>query len=79
MIAPSKIPLFSRLGEITAEEAIFRVISSVMFLLNGCLTIVMFYHIMSLFCVALLITPAEAWPPMYGDLRNAYTVRRFWR
>ena len=79
MIAPSKIALFSRLGEVTAEEAIFRVISSVMFLLNGCLTVVMFYHIISVICVAFHISPVEAWPPMYGDLRNAYTVRRFWR
>lgn len=79
MLEPRKALLFSRLGEITMDEAIFRIISTAMFLLNGCLTVVMFYYMVCVACVALHVSSIEACPPMYGDLRNAYTVRRFWR
>ncbi|CBF84172.1 hypothetical protein AN2708.2 [Aspergillus nidulans FGSC A4] len=36
------------------------------------------YHFLSIFCVLLGLTSAEAWPPLFGSIHDAYTVRGFW-
>ena len=41
-------------------------------------TLACYHAAFSLIAVALGDSP-ERWPPLFGDIREAYTVRRFWK
>ncbi|KAK8090543.1 hypothetical protein PG994_000048 [Apiospora phragmitis] len=70
---------FSRLDDISVDEAIFRIVSTAVFFINVALMATMWYYLVCIVSVVLgLVGPADS-PPFYGSLRNAYTLRGLWR
>lgn len=50
-------------------------------LLSGCLTfgtLCIQYNIVAIIVVALGLQEPRQWPDMFGDWREAYTIRKFW-
>lgn len=78
MIAPHKQLFFSRLSEVSLEEAVFRTISSVVFLLCACTGVTMFYNIIVVFAVLTNLSAPASCPPAYGPFKEAYTMRGYW-
>ncbi|KAH7198439.1 membrane bound O-acyl transferase family-domain-containing protein [Fusarium flagelliforme] len=78
MMSPRNELLLSRLREIGAGEAIFRFFAVFGFWLN---TFCVIHLVNSIFCLSYLILglyPVEMLPPIWGQLSEAYTIRRFW-
>ncbi|KAK5999047.1 Acetyltransferase aurG [Cladobotryum mycophilum] len=44
----------------------------------NCLTLDSYYDVLTIISVSLNLDPPEDWPPLFGDIREAYSVRRFW-
>ncbi|KAH7242214.1 membrane bound O-acyl transferase family-domain-containing protein [Fusarium tricinctum] len=78
MMSPRNEQLFSRLGEVNAEEAIFRFFASFGFWLNTFCVIQLINSLSSLLYLALNTYPVEMLPPIWGRLSDAYSIRRFW-
>jgi hypothetical protein len=77
-VPESKQPIFSRIGDVTLEEAIARPITV---LLPGFCIYAIFcipYNIASVAAVLLWRDKPRNWPPLFGDILEAYTLRRFW-
>lgn len=78
MIIRRKESLFSRLSEVSAQELVFRSISSLVFAASACIGVNMVYNLIAVLAVLTgLSTPAEC-PPAYQSFKEAYTVRRYW-
>ncbi|KAH7385344.1 membrane bound O-acyl transferase family-domain-containing protein [Phaeosphaeria sp. MPI-PUGE-AT-0046c] len=77
-LTPEKIPLLSRLHQVTAEELTIRLFT----VLVSCIGLICVqggvYHIFALVAVRAKVTQPSAWPPFYGSAREAYTLRQFW-
>lgn len=72
-----KIRFFSRLKDVTQREMIVRL------WLPFATYLPMYLEYSSLHCIVSVIAVAFGddplqWPPLYGDLRDAYSLRRFW-
>jgi hypothetical protein len=78
LMSPRNELLLTRLGEIDAEEAVFRLFAVFGFWLN---TFCVIHLVNSVFSLVYLISglyPVKMLPPVWGRLSDAYTVRRFW-
>lgn len=77
--SPQQTLFFRRLSEISEEEIATRVLTT----LGTGITIYCFQDgLQSLFAltaVSMGISDVESWRPRFGSLRDAYTIRRFWR
>ncbi|KAH8912352.1 hypothetical protein BR93DRAFT_922317 [Coniochaeta sp. PMI_546] len=74
---PDKVPVFTRLGEITAEEVITRLAASIMHFVGTYCVVQSFYYATAVPCVA-LGSQVRDWRPAFGSLSELYTVRKFW-
>ncbi|KAK6719304.1 hypothetical protein SNK05_002439 [Fusarium graminearum] len=78
LMSPRNELLFSRLEEIDAQEALFRLGAVLGFWLN---TFCVIHLVNSVFSLGYLISglyPVRMLPPVWGRLSDAYTIRRFW-
>lgn len=75
--AHGKIHLFSRLKDVTLRETNIRLWLPFMTYLPMYLEYSSLHCLVSVIAVALGDDPAQ-WPPLYGDLRDAYSIRNFW-
>lgn len=73
-----KIPVLARLHQVTAEELVIRAFT----VLASCIGLMCVqggvYHIIALIAVRAELTGPSEWPPFYGSVREAYSLRRFW-
>lgn len=71
-------PLYAHFDEVTAEQALIRVGTTLGFWF-GAYTSIQAYHSATAFIAVAsgLMTPAD-WRPMFGSLSNAYSLRGFW-
>lgn len=73
-----KVALFSRLGDISAAEATFRLVHTAGFFLSAVVGVYLLYAMITVVVLCTgLSTPASC-PPMFGSLSDAYTIRGFW-
>lgn len=64
---------------VTLRETALRGVSAVWWAWGSFILLDGFHALLSLIAVAVLRVDApEDWPPLFGDLREAYTMRRFW-
>lgn len=78
LFAAEKVPFFSRLGDVTVEEVVVKlVIAAVIWTTSYCM-IRMTYDMVSIVAVGLRLTGVNAWRPVFGSIWDMYTVRRFW-
>ncbi|CEF74354.1 hypothetical protein FGSG_02115 [Fusarium graminearum PH-1] len=78
LMSPRNELLFSRLEEIDAQEALFRLGAVLGFWLN---TFCVIHLVNSVFSLGYLISglyPVRMLPPVWGRLSDAYTIRCFW-
>ena len=78
MFSPEKKHLLSRLQDVTFEELIIRISSSVGLALNAGTICQYFYSGMALVLVGLGIQDPDEWPPLFGFFWEAYTLRNVW-
>lgn len=76
--SPEKVPLLLRFASVSRQELLTRV-GSVL----GYWTVQYFLHIAvhglaGMLFVGSGISNANAWPPIFGSVRDAYSIRRFW-
>ena len=76
--SPDLIPLFRRVGEVTVEQLVIRLITTIALWTSIYCIMTILYSVVSLIAVLSDASEARSWPPVYGSLSNAYTIRRFW-
>ena len=73
------VPFFTRLKELSIEEVITRTIVTIT-CWTTCYCILRFSHDALLFVIGESgLSDVRTWPPPFGNLTEAYTVRQFWR
>lgn len=78
LFGPRKIPLFTRLSEVTAEELITRILATAAYYTNTYIVTSHVANVSSLLSVGIGLSSPASWRPTYGPLSEAYTIRRFW-
>lgn len=78
VFAAEKIPLLSRLSELTAEEAAARTLTSFSFWLVNYLVLLLFFDIPGIICVSTGLSGVEWWRPPFNSITEAFTLRRYW-
>ena len=78
LFRPRKIPLLTRLSQVTAEELIIRIFATVAFYVNTYITASLIANVPSLLSVGSGLSSPSSWRPTFGSLSEAYTVRKFW-
>lgn len=78
IFSPEKVALFSRVGSISRDELITRTMSVL-----GYWTVQYFIHVavhglLGILFVGCGISKSNAWPPIFGSVRDAYSIRSFW-
>lgn len=74
----SKIVFFSRIQDVSIEEAAFRILATVLFIAVSYLTVTVGFTFSSIISVALGLGEVTWWRQLFGSLSEAYTLRGFW-
>jgi len=74
----TKEHLFSRLSHVTATELLTRTIFTASEWAKAFLSINIMYDIPALIIVGSRLSSPSNWPPIWGPLSGAYSIRRFW-
>ena len=72
------IPIFGRTKDFSIEELVFRMQSTVIFWLNSALNLEMNVLFAALIAVGTGINSPQDWPPLFGSVKELYTIRKFW-
>ena len=78
MFAPEKVGFFARLSEISAEEATMRVVVTLAFWFSVYCVLQAFYSFMAIIAVDARVTTLGVWPPLFGSVKDCYSIRQFW-
>jgi hypothetical protein len=75
---PDKVSLLYRMNEASVEELVIRAFTTLAAGISlNCVQGGM-YNLFGLLSVGLGLSTPKEWPPFYGSLREAYTLRNFW-
>ncbi|KAL2003549.1 hypothetical protein VTN02DRAFT_3439 [Thermoascus thermophilus] len=74
-----KIPVLRRLHEISAEELIVRTSTTIVIGIIAVSIVVVNYSLLAFLAVLFGFGEPRDWPPCFGSIFDAYSVRRFWR
>ncbi|CAG9956585.1 unnamed protein product [Clonostachys rosea f. rosea IK726] len=77
LLEPGKETLYA-FWTLSSEDIIFRFMVTLMFTIITCLTVICMYYFAAALTVAIGLNKPESWPPIFGSLRNAYTIRGLW-
>jgi len=77
-ISMAQVPLFSRLREVTAQEAIERAVIVALAWLNCYCLVQACYSFLGVVLVGLGIYDVKDFRPAMGDVCRGYTIRKFW-
>lgn len=78
LFSASKARLFGGLLDLSLEDVAMRVATTLVFWLSLRLTIALIYNAASALFVGFWLSDPEQWPPYFGSVSDAYSVRRFW-
>lgn len=78
LFSSARIPLLTRLGDVTMSEFETRILGVLGYWVVEYLFIDVLYSILACVTVALHITDVEAWPPVFGSVLDACSIRQFW-
>ena len=73
-----KASLLPAMSDLTAETVIVRIFSTALFWFTLRITIGLIYNAVSFIGLASLLTSPADWPPYFGSVKDAYTLRKFW-
>lgn len=74
----ARIPLLTRLIDVSGEEMNTRIISVLAYWTIQYIVIEVVYGTLAIAAVALGITTVNVWPPVFGSLGDSYSLRQFW-
>lgn len=74
----AKQAIFVRLSEVTLEEVITKSIITFWHFLMAFSYLTALNSLFSVVTVGLGALPVQAWPPLFGSPKDAYTIRQFW-
>ena len=74
-----KIPFFNRVREITMEELMIRFFTTICLGISVRCVQQGVYSIVALASVGLGFSEPQSWPPLFGPVSEAYSLRKFWR
>ena len=77
--AESYVPFFSRLTEVTIEESMTRIFTTIFYWIAVYAVVQGYYTGLALLSVSSGLDRPELWRPNCGPLSEAYTIRGFWR
>lgn len=77
--APQHVPLLSRLSEVSAEELATRLFSTLVTGIAICCSQEGLQSLLAFAAVGVGISGVGSWRPRFGSLRDAYSIRRFWK
>ena len=78
LMLPSRVPFLTRVGEITQDEVVARLIVGVWTWTHGYCFMQMFFGFPALIAVCFKPSEVALWRPAFGSIQDAYTVRGFW-
>lgn len=78
MIMPGKEALLTRLSDVTAAELAYRAVGTPMFLMTPIAGVLLFYNLICLFVVLTGLSEPSECPPLFGSIKNAYSIRQYW-
>lgn len=78
LMLPSRVPFFTRSGEVTQNEVVTRLIVGVSTWLSGYFLMQIFFGCPALIGVCFKPSDVALWRPAFGSILDAYTVRGFW-
>lgn len=76
--SPETIPLFTRVGHITSQQLLTRLITTLGYGIAVCSFQQLVHSIVALIDVGFGFSKVESWRPLFGSPGEAYTLRRFW-
>ena len=79
LYSSERVPLFARLGDISREELLMRTGTSVGVWASMYCMLTLYQDIASFTCVMSDCDDVKSWRPAFGPLKEAYSMRRFWR
>ncbi|KAJ6036584.1 hypothetical protein N7540_000863 [Penicillium herquei] len=77
-LVPSKVPIFRRLWEVTLEEVMVRFFSTIAMGTGLVCSQGGIYSMFAFISVLSGMSDPSEWPPFYGSLSDAYSLRRLW-
>lgn len=78
-LVPSRVRFFRRLWEITLEEVIIRIFSAIAMGAGLVCSQGGIYNMFAFTSVLTGMSDPSEWPPFYGSLSDAYSLRRLWK
>ena len=78
LFSDDKVALFRRLGGLDAEDIVIRVLASLVLWLNIFCIFRIFHGLLVFLAVGSSFSEVRDWPPPFGHISEAYSVRRFW-
>jgi hypothetical protein len=72
------VPIFSRLNEISHSELKTRAMASVGHWVAGYTFLTLLHSIIAFATVLLGIYEPKSWPPLFGSVREIYSIRQTW-
>ena len=79
LLSPSCVPVLSRVNKISKEELFVRSISTLGYWIVQYCLIQSFYSLFTILDVCSKPNEVKQWPPIFGSIADAYTMRGFWR
>ena len=73
-----KVPVFSRLSTVSTPDLVVRLATTIGLWISLYCVIQAGYSFYAFVGVALHIDEPKSWPPPFGSLKEAYSIRRFW-
>ncbi|RAL04539.1 wax synthase family protein [Aspergillus ibericus CBS 121593] len=78
VLVASRVPIFRRLSEVTAEEVVIRLFSTLSAAIGLVCSQGGFYNLFAFTGVLSGFSEPQDWPSFYGSLSDAYSLRRVW-
>ena len=79
LISRDHVPLFGRITDISSEEIIVRLSTTLVFWINLYCLLRGLLSLLSIVAVASGMSAVRSWRPLFGSPLAAYSVRRFWK
>ena len=78
LFSSNRIPFLSRLREVSTLEISTRVLSVLGYWTVQYMVIQVLYSVLAVLAVALHITDVDVWPPVFGSVEEAWSIRQYW-
>lgn len=78
VFSSDRIAFFRRLNDISVDELISRFLGTLGYWTIQYLIIDLLYSLLAIAAISLNITEVDTWPPVFGHVDEAWSLRQFW-